>query len=224
MNHKTNCKTSRQTKTNKQTKTKHLKDNVGEKVNGLGFEKWMWKCQSLNCVHLCNLMNCSPSGSSVNGILQARLLEWVAITFSRRASQLRHKTCVSYITYRFFIFWAMREVLDFGYHILNKHQQHDAWKKELIIWNSLKLIFSYLRKTLSREWKEMQSGRKYLQKIYLIKNHIHNIKRTPIIQQLGEEKKNYFFFFFGLFNSRIYFNTYKALLSDNYADILDISA
>ena len=37
-------------------------------------------------------------------------------------------------------------------------------------------------------------------------------------------KKKLLFFFFGLFNSRIYFNTYKALLSDNYADILDISA
>ena len=32
---------------------------------------------------LCNLMDCSPPGSSVHGILQARILEWVAIPFSR---------------------------------------------------------------------------------------------------------------------------------------------
>ena len=38
MNHKTNCKISKQKKTNKQTK-KHFKDNIGEKLNGLGFEK-----------------------------------------------------------------------------------------------------------------------------------------------------------------------------------------
>ena len=35
---------------------------------------------------LCNPMNGSPSGSSVHGILQARILEWVAISFSRASS------------------------------------------------------------------------------------------------------------------------------------------
>ena len=35
------------------------------------------------CLTLCDSMNCSPPGSSVHGILQARLLEWVAISFSR---------------------------------------------------------------------------------------------------------------------------------------------
>ena len=39
-------------------------------------------CQSLSRVHLCNPMDCSPPGSSVHGILQARVLEWVAISFS----------------------------------------------------------------------------------------------------------------------------------------------
>ena len=38
---------------------------------------------------LCNLMDCSPPGSSVYGILQARILEWVAIPFSRGLSQPR---------------------------------------------------------------------------------------------------------------------------------------
>ena len=38
------------------------------------------------CLTLCNLMNCSPPGASVHGILQARILEWVAMPFSRGSS------------------------------------------------------------------------------------------------------------------------------------------
>ena len=41
-------------------------------------------------------MDCSPPGSSVHGILQAKILEWVAIPFSRGSSQSRYRTCVSY--------------------------------------------------------------------------------------------------------------------------------
>ena len=50
---------------------------------------------------LCNPMDCSPSGSSVHGILQARILEWVAICFSRGLSWARDWTWVSCITGRF---------------------------------------------------------------------------------------------------------------------------
>ena len=42
-------------------------------------------------------MNCSPPGSSVNRILQARILEWVAILFSRGSSWLRDRTHISYV-------------------------------------------------------------------------------------------------------------------------------
>ena len=42
-------------------------------------------------------MDCSPSGSSVHEILQARILEWVAISFSRASSQSRDQTWVSHI-------------------------------------------------------------------------------------------------------------------------------
>ena len=41
------------------------------------------------CPTLCNPMDCSQLGSSVHGILQARILEWVAISFSRGSSQPR---------------------------------------------------------------------------------------------------------------------------------------
>ena len=39
-----------------------------------------------SCLTLCDPMDCSPPGSSVHGILQARILEWVAIPFSRGPS------------------------------------------------------------------------------------------------------------------------------------------
>ena len=45
------------------------------------------KVKSLSCVQLCNPVDCSPPGSSVHGILQARTLKWVAISFSRGSSR-----------------------------------------------------------------------------------------------------------------------------------------
>ena len=54
------------------------------------------------CLTLCDAMDCNPPGSSVHGILQARILEWVAIPSSRGSSGPRDRTQVSYITGRFF--------------------------------------------------------------------------------------------------------------------------
>ena len=51
------------------------------------------------CPTLCDPMNCSPPSSSVHGISQARILEWVAIPFSRRSSQPRDPSCVSCVSY-----------------------------------------------------------------------------------------------------------------------------
>ena len=63
-------------------------------------------------VQLCptlGLHDCSPPRSSVREILQARVLEWVAISYSRGSSQLRDQTRVSCIAGRFFTIWAIRE-------------------------------------------------------------------------------------------------------------------
>ena len=49
---------------------------------------------------LCGSMACSPPGSSVHGILQARLLEWVAMPSSRGSSQPRDPTSVSYVSWQ----------------------------------------------------------------------------------------------------------------------------
>ena len=55
-----------------------------------------------SCVSHSVVSNCSPPGSSVHGILQARILEWVAIPSSSASSQPRDQTLVSRIAGRFF--------------------------------------------------------------------------------------------------------------------------
>ena len=49
---------------------------------------WKWKCVTQLCPAVCNPLDCSPPASSVHGILQARILERVAIPFSRGSSPL----------------------------------------------------------------------------------------------------------------------------------------
>ena len=56
-------------------------------------------------------MDYSPPGTCVHGIFQARILEWVAISFSRRSSQSRDWTQISHIVGRRFNIWATREVI-----------------------------------------------------------------------------------------------------------------
>ena len=62
-----------------------------------------------SCLTLCDPMDCSPPGSSIHGIPQARILEWVAISFSRGSSRPRDRTQVSRIGGRRFNLWATRE-------------------------------------------------------------------------------------------------------------------
>ena len=72
-----------------------------------------WKVSvTQSCLTLCNPMNCSPLGSSVYGILQSRILEWVAISSFRGSSGPRDWNCISWgscIADRFFTIWATRK-------------------------------------------------------------------------------------------------------------------
>ena len=63
------------------------------------------------CPTLCDPMDCSPPGSSVHGILQARTLEWVTMPFSRGSSPPRDWTLVSRTAGGFFTVSATREAL-----------------------------------------------------------------------------------------------------------------
>ena len=62
-----------------------------------------------SCLTLCNPMDCIPPVSSVHGILQAKILEWVAMLSSRGSSQPRDQTQVFCIAGRFFTVWTTRE-------------------------------------------------------------------------------------------------------------------
>ena len=74
-------------------------------------------CCAKLCLTLCNPVGCSPPGSSVHGILQARILEWVAMASSRGSSQPRDQThipCISCTAGGCFTCWATREAQNGG--------------------------------------------------------------------------------------------------------------
>ena len=62
-----------------------------------------------SCMILCNPMDHSPR-SSVHGVFHARILEWVAMPFSRESSQSRDQTWISCIAGRFYTSWAIRDM------------------------------------------------------------------------------------------------------------------
>ena len=69
------------------------------------------KCVSAHlCPTLCNPMDFSPPCSSVNGIIQARIQDWVDIPFSRGSSPLRDWTRIFYTAGRFFTIWSTSPV------------------------------------------------------------------------------------------------------------------
>ena len=72
---------------------------------------------------LCDPVDCSLPGSSVRGIFQARVLEWVAIAFSRGSSWPRDRTWVSCIVGRRFTVWANREVFQTQFRNAASYQQ-----------------------------------------------------------------------------------------------------
>ena len=63
-------------------------------------------------------MDCSPPGSSVHEISRARILEWVAISFSRASSWTMDQTQVSWIAGRFFTAWARNAINN--WYVMNK--------------------------------------------------------------------------------------------------------
>ena len=94
-----------------------------------------WPCEAAqSCPTLRDSMDCNLPGSSVHGILQARVLEWVAISFPRRSSQPRDGTPVSCTAGRRFTVWAI------WYHRLSENGINGLSKITFI--NSLKLLLT----------------------------------------------------------------------------------
>ena len=72
-------------------------------------KQWQQSQVAQSCPTLWDPVDCSPPGSSIHGIFQAKVLEWVAISFSRGSSRPRDQTQVSHIIGRCFNLWATRE-------------------------------------------------------------------------------------------------------------------
>ena len=93
---------------------------ISRASQGLDHDKWFTQ----SCQTLCDPMDCSPPGSFIHGILQARILEWVSIPFSRGSSSPRDRAQVSCIAGGFFTVWATREI---GRHPVNASWMNDWW-------------------------------------------------------------------------------------------------
>ena len=91
------------------------------------------------CPSLCDPMDCSLPGSSVHGIFQTRILEWVAIPSSRGSSRLKDWTFISYVS------CIGRPVL--------YHWATGAPQREKLLWNTLRITFV---KTLC--WSDLVNG------------------------------------------------------------------
>ena len=68
----------------------------------VGTSSWCYCSVAKSCLTLCDPMDYSPAGSSVYGIFQARILEWVAISFPRASCWPRDQTCISCLAGKFF--------------------------------------------------------------------------------------------------------------------------
>ena len=125
------------------------------------------------CPTLCYSMDYSLPVSSVHGILQAKILEWVAISFSRGSSQPKNRTWVSCIAGRFFTNWAMREALFKNEQAQTSHLNRTNWRGVFKTWQTLawiwltyaispKSLFLFNRiKKKKKALKEKESGLLY---------------------------------------------------------------
>ena len=113
-----------------------------------------------SCLTLCDSMDCSPPGSSVHGILQARILEWVAIPFSGGSSWHRDRTWVSYMASRFLTSVPPGEhsVPVACYKLMEVHKQRvtHLWHRLTVCiastWESVKPVLWVIRIFLFNLW------------------------------------------------------------------------
>ena len=107
------------------------------------------------CPTLWGSMDCSSPGSSVHGILRARILEWVAIPFSRGSSWPRDQTWVFCIANIFFTIWAHQEspIKGLGHCIFN-------WQKKKLAREKKKLICMDMHESTQMKWliKQLRLG------------------------------------------------------------------
>ena len=105
--------------------------------------QWLFSCPHA-CVTLCNPMNCNLPGSSVHGIFQARILEWVAISYSRGSSWPRdgtHVPCVSWLASGIFTTsatWEAPSLFLLPSLLLRALLRSEEWQKKVL--RSLQMV------------------------------------------------------------------------------------
>ena len=150
---------------------------------------------SQSCLTLCNPRDCSPPGSSVRGIFQARILEGVAVSFSRGSSWSRDQTQVTHIAGRHFNLWTTREAHIFFEIHLNtgifsskcvrfSHLEHDfffpsyliSWFYSVKNWVYITLFFpTFLSYFIDPIYKEVYQS---FPTTYFYPDNSHTIKFT----------------------------------------------
>ena len=130
-------------RTQRQPFYSHLKQTA--KVEKL--EKWVPHEVKVKVAQSC-LTPCHPIDYTVHGILQARILEWLAVPFSRESFQPRDQIQVSHIAGRFFISWATR-----GAQKLTTYQKtcHFEELSSLILLNNNESFFDWIV-TCDKKW------------------------------------------------------------------------
>ena len=119
-------------------------------------------------------MDCSPPGSSVHGILQARILEQVAISFHRGSSWPRDQTRVSCIAGGFFTNLATREAL-MG---KDKHQLPVFWLYSKKAWRTTNLFLDWFHRCFVSEVRKYLSSKRLSFKVLLTLDNIPWPPRT----------------------------------------------
>ena len=136
------------------------------------------------CLTLCDPIDCSPPGSSVHGILQARTLEWVAISSSKGSSWPRNKPASPAFAGRFFYHWAAQEALFLTRAITNKvvlniYIQDFLYASLVNSAKSLRRKLDYFTQILWENWKGKKPLWKFFKKLSI---HLPN---DPTILLLG---------------------------------------
>ena len=95
-----------------------------------------------SCLTLCNLMDCNPLGSAVHGIFQARILKWLAISYSRGSSWPKDWTRVSSIGRQILHHWATWEAQDSSGNLvkLDSNSVGHRWGLRFYISNKLHVV------------------------------------------------------------------------------------
>ena len=114
--------------------------------------KWS-EVKSLSRVRLCDPMECSLPGSLVQGIFHARVLEWVAISFSRGSSRPRDQTQVSHIVGRSFTIWATKFTFPFFAIAIFLLIRFVA--KMQLYWRTERIVFMFIPWIIDGQWNRV---------------------------------------------------------------------